>query len=351
MSSTTGPLAGGRDAERGRDRAVDPVGAAVGEHARRVVAAPARSVSTSRTGIEEATTSVAPRRQRARRARRATRGSRELRRAEHPSRSPARRAGRRAPGREPRLARGRRRRPRAPRASRAGSAAIDVATRRGRVLPRALGVERDLDAPSSPASQVRSGLEVGRSPDAQHELGRVGRGEARRRAAARRSARRRPGRGGRPRAGRRAADSRRRPRTRSRGARAAGRRARRARRRAPAGVARCAASVERGARRARARGTRDPRPPVRAARVVGAAARRATSGSRSGKFRWTGPGRPSSAVQNARQASVRIQRSRSGVGLVRADLEEPLRGVAVELDLVDRLARRRPRAAPAGDRR
>ena len=38
-----------------------------------------------------------------------------------------------------------------------------------------------------------------------------------------------------------------------------------------------------------------------------------TSGSRSAKFRWTGPGRPPTAVQKARHASWRSHRSRSGV--------------------------------------
>ena len=46
---------------------------------------------------------------------------------------------------------------------------------------------------------------------------------------------------------------------------------------------------------------------------------------------------PSSAVQNARQASWRSQRMRSGVAGCVVHLEEPLRGAAVELDLVDRL--------------
>ena len=47
----------------------------------------------------------------------------------------------------------------------------------------------------------------------------------------------------------------------------------------------------------------------------------------------------SCAVQKARQASVRIQRSRGGRGpVVRADVEEPLRGRAEELELVDGLA-------------
>ncbi len=57
------------------------------------------------------------------------------------------------------------------------------------------------------------------------------------------------------------------------------------------------------------------RPPARPPPPGSSAASGAssTSGSRSEKFRWTGPGRPSSAVQHARQASWRIQRSRSGV--------------------------------------
>ena len=63
ISSTVGPRAGGGDAERGRDGAVDPVGAAVGEHARGAYRGRGKNVSTSRTGIEDATTSVALRRQ------------------------------------------------------------------------------------------------------------------------------------------------------------------------------------------------------------------------------------------------------------------------------------------------
>ncbi len=54
------------------------------------------------------------------------------------------------------------------------------------------------------------------------------------------------------------------------------------------------------------------------------------------------------AVHTARQASARIQRSVSRRRLVDPDLGEQLDGVAVELDLIDRLARRRCRAAPGG---
>jgi hypothetical protein len=51
-------------------------------------------------------------------------------------------------------------------------------------------------------------------------------------------------------------------------------------------------------------------PPPGSSAVSGASS---TSGSRSEKFRCTGPGRPSSAVQYARQASWRSQRMRSAV--------------------------------------
>ena len=63
-----------------------------------------------------------------------------------------------------------------------------------------------------------------------------------------------------------------------------------------------------------------------------------TSGSRSAKLRWTTPGRPSSAVAYARQASARIQRSRSGVASCVPTSNEPLGRGAVQLDLVDHLA-------------
>ena len=75
------------------------------------------------------------------------------------------------------------------------------------------------------------------------------------------------------------------------------------------------------------------------------------SGSRSGKLRWTGPGPPGRGgpVGAARELADPAQ----GVGRGRVDshLAEPLDGVAVELELIDGLARRRRRAAPAGDRR
>ena len=73
-----------------------------------------------------------------------------------------------------------------------------------------------------------------------------------------------------------------------------------------------------GRRRSRTGGRRRGRCDPRAARSS------STSGSRSGKLRCTGPGRPASAVQYARQASVRIQRRPLRCGLVHPDLEEPL---------------------------
>ena len=84
----------------------------------------------------------------------------------------------------------------------------------------------------------------------------------------------------------------------------------------PVGVARH--DRERAPRRrrvGRGLGAQQPRPAAGAAGPTGRRPSSAggTSGSRSAKFRCTGPGRPSSAVQTARQASIRIQRRRSGV--------------------------------------
>ncbi len=59
-TSTTGSLAGGGHAQRGRDQAVDAVGAAVAQHAAAVAARPARNVSQSRIGMLLPTKIVAP---------------------------------------------------------------------------------------------------------------------------------------------------------------------------------------------------------------------------------------------------------------------------------------------------
>ena len=76
----------------------------------------------------------------------------------------------------------------------------------------------------------------------------------------------------------------------------------------PAGRRRARAA--RGARRAA--GSPTARPPGRPS-SDGGSGPSSTSGSRREKFRCTGPGRPSSAVRNARHASWRSQRRRAGV--------------------------------------
>ena len=164
------------------------------------------------------------------------------------------------------------------------------------------------------------------------------------RAAARRSARSRPGRGGRRTAGRRAAARRRARRTPPASRRGAGRARsarRRSARRSRSRSSSSRPSISRGAGLAQRAGARHPRASAVAPRddldVRHAVAPSGSSGSRSEKLRCTGPGRPSTAVQNARQASWRSQRTRGGARRVIVDLEVPLGGAAVELDLVDRL--------------
>ena len=135
------------------------------ESTRNGVSRTGKNVSTSRIGIEEATTSVAsggssvpelggharlvePRRPDASSAIAPRRGPVGVVPARRATRCPCACAAAASS---------------APRASSRGSAPTIVADDAGRVLPRGLGVERDLSA-SSPASHVRSGLEVGRSP-------------------------------------------------------------------------------------------------------------------------------------------------------------------------------------------
>ena len=163
-------------AERRGHGAVDAVGAAVAEHARRVRRGRGQKVSMSRTGIEEATNSVAC-------AGSSTPSSRPppARRARPPERpaiaSAARSSARRqlasqsasaALRAEPRLARRAR-----VRRERAGGLERERAREhRCGVLPGALGVERQLATPPSPASQLRSGLDTGRSPTRSTRSGR-----------------------------------------------------------------------------------------------------------------------------------------------------------------------------------
>ena len=300
----------------------------------------AQNVSTSRTGIDEATNErrVAPaaRAELARDARLAElvaerRGDRRARRARRRARQraePGRSAGARplgaarasaAPGR--RRARGR--------------------TTPRRVLPGALGVEGDLRARRGRASHARSGLEVGRSPTRSTTSGRVRGGERARRAAARRSGRSPP-------APRRAPDSG----SASSGQPRAAANARDAPRRAPSaalvrgpatttprGAAGESASAQRRRRRAGAPAARDP------GRAVGAGRRRLARQRLVEHQRLAqrevevhrARAAATRASTTARQASARIQRSALRRRLVRADLEEPLDRVAVELELVDRL--------------
>ena len=96
-----------------------------------------------------------------------------------------------------------------------------------------------------------------------------------------------------------------------------------------------------GARRDRGRWPRrrEPaRPSGRPLAVAAGSGSPRTSGSRSGKLRCTAPGRPPAAVQYARHASWRIQRRRSGVASWVPTSKNHFAGVAVELELVDRLA-------------
>ena len=318
MRSTAGPSAAAAHTEGGRDGPVDPVRAAVGEHARRRLAAPGRTsrrrAPASRTrrrssrpaGSADAELGGDPRLAQARRAR-------------APVRSPPRRRGRRgasAPAR--RLAA--RLHPAADRrrASCRGSAARIVATAPAGSCQAPSGSKRELQGvvePVQPAAQRLGGGEVA---DAEHEARARARRPTRRRAAARRSGRSRP-------APRRAPDSgsassgiaAQLGEAGQRGGRAAGR-ARRGRPRSPRAGAPAAPSRRRVDQRRRRlggdRGPRDPRAPaVAAAGSSSGSGASSTSGSRRRSSGARGRGGPSSAVQYARQASWRSQRSRSGV--------------------------------------
>ena len=192
ISSTTGPAAAAAAPNARGDRAVDAVGAAVAQHARRVSRAPARSLDVAdrhRGGDEQ--------------RRLARQQDAELGRDGRARTARRRRARRRSP-RPP--ARRRLRQPRQPaslgpppaahrRAADPSSAPRGLererlaSEHRGRVLPGALGVERHLAAPRAAASQLRSGLETGRSPTRSDQIRRRAGSERRDRAAARRSGR------------------------------------------------------------------------------------------------------------------------------------------------------------------
>ena len=307
-----------------------------------------KNVSTSRTGIEEATTSVA------------SAGSRDAELGGHarlaqPAPGRASRAiapgggavGARASRRASRASR-RARQPLGERVERRARVGADDRRRRRRPGPatRPRGRSAICSASPSPCSHWRSGLEVGRSPTRSDELGRVRGGPAPGRAAARRSARSRPG-------PRRAPDSG----SASSGsagalgeARPAPRRAAGRARRGPATITR--ARARRRARRASPSSSASARP---RARVRG----RVTHGRPPARPPPPGSSSGSGAVGHERlaQREVQVHRARAAVerGPERAagelaqpaharrrrrvvvDLEEPLGGAAVELDLVDRL--------------
>ena len=278
-------LAGGGRAERARDGAVDPVGAAVGEDARAVLVA-GRNSSTSRIGIEEATNSVAPRSshspeaagderlgqplaerggdrlRRPRRRRRATRPASPDRRG-----SPRRRSG--------------------PRAARASGARTRRPTTLSGSCHAAVGVDRDLGGvePGQPGAQRLGGRQVA---GADHELGPVRVRRTPGRAAAGRSGRSPPGRAARPTAGRPAPGSRPRaakPASFGTGGRVALTRRRRSR------PARTGGGRSSGTLSTAASIATYGRPSARPVSSSGSGSS-STSGSRSGKLRCTGPGGP-----------------------------------------------------------
>ena len=269
----------GRDAERARERAVDAVRAAVREHARRVVAhrpEPLEVAHRHRGGDEHGRLGGQGGAERARHVRLAQLlAERLLDRARRAgvglAPGPRARRARRAPA--PRARAG----PRAARARRPSSGPA-TAARGGRPGSGGRRVR--------PASHARSGFDVGRSPTRITTSGcvlarealvaqeRVVVGDRRLAAPAR------------PRAGRRAGGSRRPARAPgSAGARPASSRPATITPRAPAGMCAASSTGASAARSTRSQGRPSARPPGGDAEPAGA-----TSGSRSGQLRWTGPG-------------------------------------------------------------
>ena len=283
----------------------------------------ARSVSTSRTGIEEAVKTVtspdsaASARATPRLADRVAerRGDRRARRRRRPRATPRSQgvAARRSRRSSAPTRRGRRRGPRRRR-------------RRGPAR-RARGRRRSGGRRGPPATGAAAWTWAGRRCGGR----RSGRGRRRsaRRAAGRRSGRSRPARAGRRRAGRPAAACRapRRPRP-------APRRGRRARSWRPATITARGAGVEVDRRSAARRAAGAP-----PGRVVAARGQRLVEherlAQREVQVHGAGPPRRGLCVGAEGEAADPAQPL--GRRLVRADLEEPLRRVAVELELVDRL--------------
>ena len=342
MSSTVGPVA----SPRRRRSAVETVPsmplAPRLASTRGGASRAGKNVSRSRTGIEEATTSVASGGSAAPSSRGDPRlgqpGGAESARAI----APRRRRSARVPALEPAAVAARFSRSPSASSARAGRRRGSSRRRRPGPARRPRGRSATCSAssrPREPAAQRLGGRQVA---DAEDEVGRVRGGPARGRAAARRSGRSRPGRGGRRTAGRRAAGSRPAAAKPASAAPAPGR-ARRGRRRspragAPASSSRAPSTSAGGGSAAIGGRVTHGRPPARPPVSSSGSGSSSTSGSRSAKFRCTGPGRPSSAVQTARQASWRSQRSRSGVAGASSTSRNHLAARAVELDLVDRLA-------------
>ena len=299
------------DPEGGRDGPVDAVRAAVGEHARRLLAGGEERLDVAhrhRGGDHHGRLGRQRRAELGRHARLAEAGGRE--------RAGDRRGGG-AVGAVPALEPGAVALLEldAPRAWRAGRRRGSWPRRRRGPATRSRGRTRPAaPRPCRAARRAAASRSAGRRRAAR-AAARAG-PPTRGRAAARRSARSRPGRGGRRTAGRPAAGSPRARRTPASAGPSAGSRSAR-----PATSTACgrASSSARspsttacgGSPAARGRVTHG-RPPARPLSSSGSGPS-GTSGSRSAKFRCTGPGRPPTAVQNARHASWRSQRSRSGV--------------------------------------
>ena len=172
ISSTTGPARAGGDAERGRDGAVDAVRAAVGRARAAASSRAGKNVSTSRTGIEEATTSVAS----AGSARAELGGHARLAQLVGPS-VRGDRAGRGAVGRASQrpASRGRRATFVAERVEqrRAGRRRRSCATAPAGSCQAPSGSNATCSASSSPCSHCAQRLGGRQVADAQHEVGRV----------------------------------------------------------------------------------------------------------------------------------------------------------------------------------
>ena len=304
-----------------------------------------KNVSTSRTGIEEATTSVGRPAAARLPSSAATRGSVSpagpTAVGDRARRGPVGGVPAVEPARVLALARQRLRRAR--RASCAGRRRRS--SRRRRPGPaRPLSGSKLTCSASRPASHVRSGLEVGRSPTRSTRSGRVRARPRPHRAAARRSARSPRARGGRPTAARPAAARpparRTRPAPRPAADRAPARPATTSTRGAPCSSS-SSPSSSRGRGLAQRARPRHPRPPARAPGcdldVGHAVGRRAPAARAARSSGAPGPGRPRPRSRTrGRRAGAASARAR-GARRVVVDLEVPLGGAAVELDLVDRL--------------